>query len=281
MSQSTSSEFQPLKYVFYDDLDTVRFNNVDDEERKARAVTTTGNMMAGMLIGRTGTIFSQNQSYDNQLILTLISAEGERAARDDRLGFLKLVSTGLIQVGLLENGPAADPPDGERYTLMNMFRTSLTNRSFLLSGWPELNDNPDLRSEVLDCLNRTLGERLSSAVPGNVAARIEGLREFDRILRTFPHGIRIVSQAEEPLEARVRNMLQAVEPDGDAVRHAAAKVITQATRDSVNLQSRSNWYRLIDLNSQYPYSPEDSAFRVLREHCRPQLQRHGQRIAKR
>src|SRR6202040_3810136 len=110
------------------------------------------------------------QSFDNQLILTLISAEGERADRDDRLGFLRLVSTGFIQIGLMENGPAADPPDGERYTLMNMFRTSLANRSFLLSGWPELNDNPGLRSEVLDCLNRTLGERMSPGVPPNIAA---------------------------------------------------------------------------------------------------------------
>lgn len=224
-----------------------------------------GDIMGGMLIGGTGIILSQAQCYDNQLLLALIYPEGERAARDDRLNFLNLVSDGFIRVGLLENGPDADPPDGERYTLMNMFRTSLAKPSFVLSGWPELNDNLDLRRAVLDCLKRNSGKHMSSEIPANVQARIQGLRELDQILRTSPGGIKIVRLAEGSLEVRIQNALQMMEPDDNAVRRAAANVTEIAARDNISLSTRSSWYRLIDLVQRYSSSAEDSALSMIRD----------------
>ena len=258
-------ENHPMKAVFYDDLDTVRFSNdVSDKERKARDLAAMGDVMVGMLAGRVAAILSQAQSYDNQLLLTLISPEGGKADRDDMRAFIRLARTGFVRVGLMENGPAADPPDGGRYTLINMLRTSLADPMFLLSGWPELNSNVDLRNEVLDCLNRAPSGRMSAGVPAGIAARVEGLREFDRSLRQSPRGIRIVRQADEPLETRINNMLRIMGADADAVRQAAAKVFEHATCEKMSLNSRSSWYLLIERISQDSDPVQDSALRVLR-----------------
>jgi hypothetical protein len=197
----------------------------------------------------------------------LISSEENknRADREDRLAFLRLARAGFVRVGLMENGPAADAPGGERYTLMNMFRTSLADPKFVLSGWPELNENRDLRREVLACLNHAGAWRMSDEVPAKVAARIEALRDFDRNLRASPQGIRIVRQAEKPLGVRVTSMLQIVDANGDAVRQAAKRVTERARRDNTSLNSRSNWYRLIELESKYSDAVQYSALMALRD----------------
>ena len=266
MTNFASDENRLVKAVFYDDLDTVRFsNNVRDKERKARDLAAMGDVMVGMLVGRIAAILSQAQSCDNQLLLTLISPEGSRADRDDMRAFLRLARNGFVRVGLMENGPAADPADGERYTLMNIFRTSLANPTFLLSGWPELNSDLDLRNEVLGCLNRAPHSRMSAEVPAGIAARVEGLRELDRSLRQSPQGIRIVRQADEPLKTRINKMLRIMGTDGDAVRHAAAEVFEHAMRGKMSLNSRSSWYLLIERISQDADPAQDSALQVLRD----------------
>jgi hypothetical protein len=265
MANFAPGENRPVRTVFYDDLDTVRFSNdVIGKARKARDLTAMGNVMMGMVAGRIAAMLSQAQSYDNQLLLTLTSPEGSRADRDDMRAFLQLARTGFVQVTLMENGPAADPPDGERYTLMNMFRTSLTNPKFVLSGWPELNSNLDLRNEIRSCLDRAPYGRISDEIPAGIAARIEGLREFDWSLRRSPQGIRIVHQADKPLGYRINNMLR-IMSSGDAARHAAGEVFKQAIPEKMNLNSRSSWYILIDRVSRDSDSTQDSAFRVLRD----------------
>lgn len=256
---------QSFSSVFYDDLDTVRFGiDVNDKTRKARSVTACGDLMMGMIIENIAPILSQAQSYDNQLVLTLISPEGNRAAREDRINFLRLASAGLVRVGLMEDAPAADPPDGERYTLMNIFRTSLANPDFVLSGWPELNSDLDLRQEIHAFLGSP-GGRISAHVPAAIAARIEGLREFDHALRSTPQGIKIVRRARSPLTSHIDSILQALDPDSCGVREAAERIIEQARHDEVGLNNRSNWYTLIGREEQIQGIKQGSPLRLLRD----------------
>jgi hypothetical protein len=267
MAKLASDEIRPVKAVFYDGLDTVRFgNDVTGEVRKARALAAMGDVMVSMLAGNIAPILSQAQSYDNQLLLELISPEGGTADSEDRLAFLQLARAGFVRVGLLKSGPGDAPPDGEYYTLMNFFRASLANTEFVLSGWPELNSSLDLRREVLGCLDQVPAGRMSAAVPASVAARVEGLRELDRNLRQSPQGISLVSPAGgDPLEGRVNRRLAAMGADGDPVRDAASAVSARARREAMSLNSRSNWYRLIEWGSQDSGPVRDSALRILRD----------------
>ena len=193
----------PPKYVYYDDLDTVRFaDSVPAREKPARSVTALGTVMTGLLIGDVAPVLSRAQSCDCEPLLALTTPVAERAAQDDRLAFLKLVRRGYIEVTLPEGAPAADAPDGKRYTVLNGFRSWVADRGFVFSGWPELNGNPDLRQEILGSLASPDG-RPSADLPDHVAARIDGLRELDGALNQSPAGIRVVRTAAQPLSGRI------------------------------------------------------------------------------
>lgn len=267
MARLASDEIRSVKTVFYDDLDTVRFgNDIADEVRKTRDLAAMGSVMVSMLAGNVAPILSQAQSYDNQLLLAMVSSGDGANDSEDRLAFLRLARAGFVRVGLLKSLSGDNPPGGERYTLMNVFRASLADAEFVLSGWPELNSSRELRREVLGCLDRAPAGRMSATVPANVAARIEGLRELDRNLRQPPNGISLVDRAGgDPLEVRVNAMLSTAGPDDNAVRDAASVVTARARRDATSLNSRSNWYRLIEWELQESEPPRDSVLRVLRE----------------
>lgn len=267
MAKFASDEIRPVKAVFYDDLDTVRFGDgLTGDERKARTVTAMGNIMGSMLVGNIALLLSQPQSFDNRLLLEIISPNDNPDGREDRLAFLRLTRSGFVQVGLMKGVIGDGSSAAEGYTLINAFRAALANHAFVFSGWPELNYSPDLRSEVLGCLDRAPGGRMSTAVPAEVAARVEGLREFDQNLRQSPNGIRVVNPATgDRLETRVNDMLQTMAPESYAVRDAAAVLAARAQRDKISLDIRSNWYRLIDWNAHQPDSAPASALHVLRD----------------
>lgn len=243
------SETLPAKFVFYDDLDTVRFaEGTPAQEKPVRRVTALGTLMTGLLIGDVAPILSRAQSCDCEPLLDLISPAVERADRDDRLAFLRLARQGSIAASLPENAPSADAPDGARYTVMNGFRTWVADPKFVFSGWPELNGNPELRQEVLGSLSQR-GGRLSSSVPDQVAARIEGLRELDDAFRAAPSGIRVVRTPTESLSHRIGVAIRDV-AEGDAVRALAADIANRAPGEKMSLAGRSGWYLMIDLESR-------------------------------
>jgi hypothetical protein len=239
----------PLQHVFYDDLDTVRFaDSVPAEEKPARSVTALATVMTGLLIGEVAPVLSRAQVSDCEPLLALTAPAGDRAQRDDRLAFLKLVRRGYIEVTLPEGGPSADAPDGQRYTVLNGFRSWVADPGFVFSGWPELNGNPELRQEILGALARPDG-RLDVGLPDHLAARIEGLRDLDHALSRSPAGIRVVRTAARPLSGRVAAAAREVADGGDAVRAVVAVITERAQRETVNLDSRSGWYLMIDRES--------------------------------
>lgn len=269
----------PEKRIFYDDLDTVRFvEGAVDMARQARGVTSLGSVMTGLLIGGMAPIFSQVQIFDCKPLLALATpAEEDRAQRADRLAFLKLARRGHLAVGLLEGNGQTDGLEGAPYTLMNAFRAYVANPGFLFSGWPELNDVPELRREVLASLSRPDG-RLSANLPDPVAARIEGLRDLDDALRGSASAIRVVRRPAQSLSGRVEAAIRDVgtvsdaddgrdgggRDAGDAIRRIAAAVAARAERDGVSLESRSGWYLVIDLES-IDRPGEKEGLRALRE----------------
>jgi hypothetical protein len=236
----------PGSAVFYDDLDTVRFgSDVPVRERKAREVSATGTLMLGLLVGNAPLLLSQPQGFDNSLILRLAADHQDRDGRRDWRAFLRLARAGFVRVGILDRSLRDDSPDGERHTLLNAFRTALGNKAFVFSGWPELND-PELRPQVLDRLDRA-PRRLDGLVGSDVAARVDGLLEFDRNLRQRPETIKIIKPGSgENLKTRVSSILHNGDPDSTGLRAAVQWIIGQAEERGVELNARSNWYRLAD-----------------------------------
>jgi hypothetical protein len=255
-----AGELRPSNAVYYDDLDTVRFGgDVSDEVRKARDVTAMGTVMLSIIAANVPPILSRAQSYDNQLLLTLVSPEGDSA---DRLAFLALARTGFIQVGLMRNGAQA-ALGSDPYTLTSAFRIALLDDDFLLSGWPELDRQPDLRREIARCIDER-GGYLTDAVPTAVSARLEGLREFDRNLAQSPNGIAQVDHAGgEKLGERVGGLLAGI---SDAVVHdATSGILGRGGRGGMNMDSRSAWYRLIERQSAGRPAAELAALDVVRD----------------
>lgn len=265
MAHKFSPRVRPVRFVFYDDLDTVRFGrSVPEKLASLHGLGAMGSVMLGLVVDDVAPILSQAQAHDNGPLLQLIAADGDRASRDDRLAFLQLIRAGLIKVGIVERGLDDSPPDGERYTLLNVFRTSLRNPAFVLSGWPELND-PPLRAEVLSCLDRDQ-RQLSSLTDPHLEARIDGLLELDRNLRQTPGAVkRVVAPPGDPLDARVMNVVGALGSAQESVRTAASVISEHARRDTTNLRSRSNWYRLIEEHQQDAGTAFAPAFAALRD----------------
>ena len=100
----------PEKFVFYDDLDTVRFDDdVPAKEKLVRRVTALGTVMTGLLIGGVAPVLSRAQSCDCEPLLALTTPAEDRAQRADRLAFLRLVRHGSHR-----GEPAGRGPVGRR-----------------------------------------------------------------------------------------------------------------------------------------------------------------------
>jgi hypothetical protein len=252
-------------FVFYDDLDTVRFAaSLPEKEASLRDLSATGNVMLGLIVDDIAPVLSQSQALDNSLLLTLMAAEGDRVSRDDRQAFFELLRAGFVRVGIMDQGLSDDPPDGERHTLLNAFRTSLKNSQFVLSGWPELRDQ-ELRLAVLDYLDHDRSQ-LGTVVDRHLEARVDGLLELDRNLRATPQALKFIpGPAGDPLDARVMSVAGSLETDGEPVRKAASVITGHAVRHNISLKSRSNWYRLIDEHTADLDSRHTSAYSALRE----------------
>jgi hypothetical protein len=228
--------------VYFGDLDTVRFaNDVNDDVRQARAVTVMADLMVGMLADNVAPMLSQPQSFDNQLLLNLLSAE---SPGEDRLAFFRLAQTGFVRVGLLKRNGGYVPAGRDPYTVISAFGAALANSAFELSGWPELNSNPELRQEVLHHLDDP-DARMGSTVPSAVAARVSGLVALDRSLARSPTGITIVEHAASTLGRRVTGMLRTVSTNDESLREAHSALARVAAANLDELNSRSGWYGLI------------------------------------
>jgi hypothetical protein len=268
----------PESFVYYDDLDTARFASPAQPDRFAwtaadareQALIAMGNVMLGFIVGNTGLILSRSQAHDNSLLLELLNPEGDRASRDDRLAFLNLITKGFVRVGILDSGLDDSPPDGERHSVLNVFRTYLRNHDIVFSGWPELTDEPQLRTDIVDCLDSDpSGGGLSGLLTADLAdlaARIEGLLEFDRVLRRTRGAIKpVASSSGAPLGARIMQTLSSLPDDRRSVQDLASIAIEHARKDDINLNYRSNWYRLIDEHGKRDKSKLSPAAITLKE----------------
>ena len=234
--------------AFYGDLDPARY--IRDGEKigtPATAVTASGTIMLGLLIGGTVPLLSHNQAFDNQMILRLASSVQDKAARQDRLAFLRLVKDGYVKVGLLESVLIDDPPDGEKYTLLNAFRYALARPATYFSGWPELNgDFEAIRPDMLDRLDHSPGQ-MEELVGADVAARIEGLRIFSaRLYEAQKQGLRSVrvvrpGPRQQGLEARLRRDMLGDRPVPGGIGAVASWIFDNADRRGINLGLQSEW----------------------------------------
>jgi hypothetical protein len=240
----------PVSEVFYDDLDTVRFGSgVSAADRKARGITAMGTLMLGLLVGNAAPLLSQAQAFDGELILGLLGQPRDTEQRGDRLAILRLARQGYFRVGILDSEALrADPPDGERYTLINAFRSALGGAGFVFSGWPELAD-PELRPELLSCLDHA-PDQLGSLAGSDVADRVEGLRELDRNLRqgSGQGALKVVRPvASQGLRERVRADLADGASGDPELANAAEWLLGEVDADRAGrFGSRSGWYSLLD-----------------------------------
>jgi len=234
--------------AFYGDLDPVRFlRDAQDLGVPAATATASGSLMLGLLLGGTVPLLSYNQAFDGQMILRLASDIDGKAAREDRLAFLRLVRDGYVKVGLLEPVLIDDPPDGQKYTLLNAFRSALARRKTFFSGWPELNGElQELRPDILDRLDNAPGQ-MEELVGADVAARLEGLRILSANLRQAQEegleSIRVIrpDPRQQTLEARLRVDLQSGRPIGEGIGPVATWIFDNADRLDINLNLQSEW----------------------------------------
>ncbi len=246
--RAASAARRPTVTAFYGDLDPLRFiREAHVLGAPAAAATASGSVMLGLLLGGTVPLLSYNQAFDSQMILQLASDVHTRAAREDRLAFLRLARDGYIKVGLLEPVLIDEPPDGQKYTLLNAFRSALARRKTFFSGWPELNGEfEDLRPDILDRLDHAPGQ-MEELVGAEVAARIEGLRIFSANLRQAQQegrrSIRVIRPhpQQQSLESRLRGDLLGDLPIGGDIGPVATWIYDNADRLDINLNLQSEW----------------------------------------
>lgn len=168
---------------FYSPLDTVRFRQeYAGPELAQNLVSAAGTVMLGLLIGGTRPILTQAQAFDSAYLLNVLSlADGNSS------GLLQLIRHGFIGVKFHDNPPLLPPEP--RLTLLNAFATALNRqkKGFLLSGWPEINDDASARSDLVRAIKRVKTEtellnEVEDIAGATVAARFAGLLRFSEAI---------------------------------------------------------------------------------------------------
>lgn len=219
------------KLHYYSLLDTVHFNQaVAPKTFVSRAVNVTGLLMLDALVGNATPLLSQTQAFDNTLLLAQLAEPSE-----DSHAFLRLVRKGRIQVRVV-GAPS----------LLGAFANALRQPDFVLSAWPELTDER-LRSEVVRYLSGS-GDDVDRLGSPSLAARLEGLRQFDNSLRQSPtmqwHAAMTRTTQLSPLITSGLRELANADP---ASRASAQWLLTHApSLLPAQRERRSAWYRLLD-----------------------------------
>jgi hypothetical protein len=186
--------------------------------------------MLDVLVGNATPLLSQTQAFDNALLLAQLAEPS-----NDSRSFLRLVRKGHIQVRV------AGAP-----SLLGAFRDALRMPDFVLSAWPELSD-AQLRAEVVRGLGSATGNIDQLGHP-SLAARLEGLRQFDDSLRHSPtmqwHA---AMTRKTQLSTRIVQGLRELSSTDPASREGAAWLLANAqSLLPAQQELRSVWYRLLD-----------------------------------
>jgi len=217
------------KLHYHSLLDTVQFGqSVVPKTFVSRAVNVTGLLMLDMLVGNATPLLSQTQAFDNALLLAQLAEPS-----NDSRSFLRLVRKGRIQVRV------AGAP-----SLLEAFRDALREPDFVLSAWPELSD-AQLRAEVVRC---SLTDDIDQLGHASLAARLEGVRQFDDSLRQSPtmqwHA---AMTRNDHLSLRIMEGLRELSSTDPASRQAARWLLASAQSLFPTQQElRSVWYGLLD-----------------------------------
>ncbi len=230
------------KLHYYSALDTVYFGHDTAAEVYAtRAVSATGVLMLDMLIGGATPLLSQTQAFDNALLLDQLSQPSP-----DCRALLRLVRNNRLQVRILDT-PALRQRShhADRFTLLNAFCSALAQPEFKLSAWPELKE-PELRAYVLHCLDYA-PEKITQLTDRRIAARLEGLIEFDLSLRQSSAIERTPPVTGSGLASRVRASLTAlVAGNPKTLRLINALLADPRLTESAGGDRRSTWYAALD-----------------------------------
>ncbi len=217
------------KLHYHSLLDTVQFgHSVAPKTFVSRAVNVTGLLMLDVLVGNATPLLSQTQAFDNALLLAQLAEPS-----NDSRSFLRLVRKGRIQVRVV-GAPS----------LLEAFRHALREPSFVLSAWPELSD-AQLRAEVVRC---SLTGDIDQLGHASLAARLEGVRQFDDSLRQSPtmqwHA---AMTRNSQLSLRIMEGLRELSSADSASREDVEWLLASAQSLSPTQQElRSMWYGLLD-----------------------------------
>jgi hypothetical protein len=209
--------------------------------------------MLDMLIGGATPLLSQTQAFDNALLLSQLS----RPNPDSR-ALLRLVRSNRLQVRILDAPSLRQRPrHNDRFTLLNAFCSALAQPKFVLSAWPELADL-ELRTHVLNCLDHN-PDAVSAISDPQLAARLEGLIEFDASLRQSSAIERTPLMPNLSLRARVEEGLAAMGRHDVSLGRDITAILGSVENfgSPLQLDRRSDWYRLLDVYSQRWPEPDD------------------------
>ncbi|MQM26378.1 hypothetical protein [Glycomyces albidus] len=231
--------------AYFGVLDTVNFQpDLPELELANRTLNATGAVMLHMILGGVHPVLSQSQAFDSAPLVSTLARMDE-----DSLAMIGLARRGSIQVRILDSpGLADDPADGQRFTLLNAFRSALLQPEFRFSSWPELGADMALRRAVAEQLDRD-PERVGAIAEHDLLHRLLGLIEFDQALRDSPVSERATIANGADLADQVLGAVSSIRrtsggADTDMLTLLQARV--QEARDPARFRRRSAWYALLD-----------------------------------
>jgi hypothetical protein len=231
---------------YYSTLDSVRFtDDLTASTIGQNVVSAAGTVMLGLLVGDTRPVLTQSQAFDSAYLLNVVAAGNDATG-----GFLELVRDGTIQVRFHE--PALRDAE-ERYTVLNAFASALEQPRFILSGWPEINADHALRSELARAVQRIKDHRLllnevrDTAGP-DVAGKMNGLLRLSRAVQEA--GTPSLTTPAEPGTYRAAvigliTYLRARRPDTEDLVRWLLERAAEPDDAGVDLDTRSGWRQLL------------------------------------
>lgn len=241
---------------YYTTVDSMKFSPArhSEEDIAQHAVSASGTMMLGLLVGDTRPVLTQAQAIDSAYILGLLRPENPNAS-----AFLHLVRRNVVRVTFHDSPRLLDAK--HRLTVVNAFASALARQgNFVLSGWPEIDKNYGLRAELAECIRRGGHspfvvrdvERLAGTT---VAERFNGLLRLSKTLRKADgKPKRTVPVPPGTYRAGVIRLLARMADDEPASEDLHRWLLEQAGRDSgdsqvvlPDLDTRSGWLQLLEI----------------------------------
>ncbi|GGX60625.1 hypothetical protein GCM10010324_01540 [Streptomyces hiroshimensis] len=232
---------------YYGVLDTVRFTGeLPEATLNQREFGALGVMMLDMLISNAHPILSQSQAFDNSALLAQLAACDKQS---DALR--KLFWDGRILVKFHPPSLRTPAPGNERCTILNAFCSTIDKPYSILSAWPEITNNYELRRHIIDCLDGHQ-EGILNIGDTSLENRLEGLCELDRVVQHQP--LQITEPVAWSLYDRVRDRLFSLIGQEEATDALIDCLLNRSTSmENSNRDQRAAWYRLVrDYESGHP-----------------------------